>query len=91
MLKRYGCIEGDEYNYRLASPLHDNLVDTNAYDAKILHNRKQLLAMVNNVRDEKCRRNTIQEYFGFPGPGECGNCDHCSTHFPIFKPDVFYS
>ena len=79
MLKRYGSIEGEEYNYRLLSPLNDRLVDENAHDAKILHDRKQLLAIVNYVRDEKCRRNTIEEYFGFPGGEDCGNCDHCST------------
>ncbi|MBN2440123.1 MAG: ATP-dependent DNA helicase RecQ [Spirochaetales bacterium] len=79
MLKRYGCIEGEEHKYRIISPLHEDLINETSHNEKILHDRKQLLEIVNYVRKNQCRRKTIEEYFGFESPEDCGNCDHCST------------
>jgi ATP-dependent DNA helicase RecQ len=79
MLERYHCIQGSvfEKNIKVIGELPDDLLDQAKHDAKILSDRKKLLAVVNYVRTEQCRRIALEEYFGFFDSEECGNCDLC--------------
>ena len=80
MLELYNCISGhpDHGNFKITDSLPSNLIDQEMHDNKILSDRKKLLSVVNYFKTDNCRRQYIEEYFGFHNEPECGNCDICS-------------
>ena len=80
LFERYHVTEGrlEGKNIRVISDkLPDRLLDMPLFEEKILSDRKKLLGIVNYFRDERCRRQGIESYFGFDNEPECGNCDRC--------------
>lgn len=79
MLELHGAASGhpETGNLKITGPLPDSLVDQGRHDEKILADRKKLLAVVNYFKTEECRRQYIEEYFGFKDEPACGNCDVC--------------
>ena len=44
-----------------------------------MNDNKKLLAVVNYIKTENCKRVYISEYFGFYDEVPCGNCDSCAN------------
>ena len=80
LFARYHVTEGSlqEGNIRvICEDLPAVLLDEERYEEKILRDRKKLLSIVNYFRDEKCRKQSLESYFGFDDEKPCGNCDRC--------------
>ncbi len=80
LFERYNVTEGEleRKNIRVISEkLPEILLDEKRYEEKIMNDRKKLLGIVNYFRSERCRRQSIESYFGFDDEPECGNCDIC--------------
>ena len=79
MLERHGVIQGsvERGSVSVAGDLPGDLDDPEAYEAKILRDRKKLLGMVEYFNSAECRRVSIEQYFGFDDQKACGNCDRC--------------
>ncbi len=83
MLDRYGVTEGslEEKNLELTNTMPEQLTDDDYLNEKLLSDNKKLLALVNYINNNKCRRVYISDYFGFPGEKDCRNCDNCSIKY----------
>ncbi|MCA0446263.1 MAG: ATP-dependent DNA helicase [Bacteroidetes bacterium] len=79
ILDRYGVIEGslEKRNLEVVEELPEQLDDEEYLKKKLIRDQNKLYSMVTYVRDEKCRRISIEDYFGFTGGENCGNCDFC--------------
>lgn len=79
MMERYGILEGslEKRSLALTEEIPDDLLNAELREAKLLADRKRLLALVQYFRSETCRRVYISRYFGFDDEEACGNCDIC--------------
>ena len=80
LFARHHVTEGEleKRNIRvMRSELPALLLDEDKFEEKILNDRKKLLGIVNYFRDNRCRRQGIESYFGFEDEPDCGNCDRC--------------
>lgn len=61
----------------ITEDLPDNLLDNSLYEEKLLKDQKKLLSIVNYFRNENCRKQSLESYFGFDNEPDCNNCDRC--------------
>ncbi|MBI9108706.1 MAG: RecQ family zinc-binding domain-containing protein [Spirochaetales bacterium] len=61
----------------LTDELPKQLLDKDEWEQKLLGDQKKLLVIVQYFRNDSCRRQAIEEYFGFKDEITCGNCDLC--------------
>ena len=82
LFERYGVTSGslEQKNIRvIADSLPFELTDKSAFEEKLQGDQKKLLGIVQYFRADTCRRQSIEEYFGFSDEPECGNCDICDN------------
>ena len=82
LFERYGVTEGtlEGRNIKvIVDVLPQQLTDRAAFEEKLLNDQKKLLGIIQYFRSENCRRQAIEEYFGFNDEPECGNCDACDS------------
>ena len=80
LFERYGVTDGslEQRNLRIVTEaLPPELTDEAAHQEKLTADQKKLLGIVRYFRTESCRRQAIEEYFGFTDEPACGNCDLC--------------
>ena len=57
--------------------LPPELINQAAHETKLTSDQKKLAGIVKYFRTGDCRRQAIEEYFGFHDEPACGNCDVC--------------
>lgn len=79
LLDRWECIEGDvsRGNYKILQDPPDEYMDKEVYAENLKKQQEKLLAMVNLIKDDFCRKKVIYRYFGLPVESPCGQCDVC--------------
>ena len=79
MLERFNVIRYDiqTQKIKLTGELPNAVLDEEAYEEKIMSDRKKLLSVVEYFKNQECRRVAIEKYFGFDDETPCGNCDNC--------------
>jgi ATP-dependent DNA helicase RecQ len=60
-------------------PLEEEDLSEALWKARKLQLQKKLLALVQWVRSEECRKVVIYKYFGWPNTQACGFCDRCEA------------
>jgi ATP-dependent DNA helicase RecQ len=65
-------------NLRIIGNLPAELVDDSLVRTKFESDRRRLVEILNYVKTDKCRRESIHQYFGMRMLG-CGNCDNCAA------------
>lgn len=81
LFARFNVTKGELHkkNIRIITDeLPSNLLDNTLYEDKLLRDQKKLLSIVNYFRDERCRKKSLESYFGFNDEPICNNCDRCS-------------
>lgn len=80
LFARYNVTKGELHKKNIkiiTKELPQNLLDNSLYEDKLLRDQKKLLSIVNYFRDERCRKKSLESYFGFNDELECNNCDRC--------------
>ena len=80
LFERYRLTEGslEQKNIKvITDSLPEELTNKTEFEEKLLNDQKKLLGIVQYFRTESCRRQAIEEYFGFSDEPECDNCDVC--------------
>jgi len=80
LFERYNITSGslEQNNIEIISEiLPEELLNQERFEQKLRKDQKKLLGIVQYFRNESCRRQAIEEYFGFHDEPECGNCDIC--------------
>ncbi len=80
LFDRYHVTEGslEQRNIKVVKgELPEKLVDNELYGEKLLCDQKKLYGIVQYFREEGCRRQNLEKYFGFDDEPSCNNCDNC--------------
>jgi len=80
LFDRYGVTAGsiDSLNLSIAGELPEEILNPDIIRMKQMRDKDRLIAMLNYVKTENCRRDYIHQYFDEPAE-ECGNCDNCRS------------
>jgi ATP-dependent DNA helicase RecQ len=83
LLERWDCIEGDlqRRQIRLIQPPEADELRPEFYQQRLKSQQKKLLDLLQMVKPEQCRRQTIYIYFGVDAGERCGLCDVCAADF----------
>lgn len=80
IFERYGVTSGslERKNLSICADLPEHLSNDQALKHKRLQDQKNLQAMVEYANTKKCRKLTIDTYFGLGETQACNNCDRCT-------------
>jgi len=81
ILDRFGVTAGslEKRNLEIVADLPDELDDETYLEKKLAMDRKKLYAILSYVREEGCRRQFLESWFGYPDGKPCGQCDTCKS------------